>query len=764
MSDFDADAYIKDHAGGTADAFDVGGYIADHQKSKEPGFFDGSVKSTIDALPMIGGAIGGVLGTPADAVTGPMGNIVGAGIGGYLGTATKNLINHYYDPASAPKTTADAITQPIVGGAEQGLMQGAGEGAIPALAKSFQATGDVTKWAATKALSNMGGVAPDVIKEYASASDRIKAAPSVDALKDISDKYVGSLSDAVADGKIGVEDAKTAYKEHVSDVSGAVDKLTSNLKDDYKTAGYEAREGLTSAVQTLNDAHTSNIKQVASDVYDTVDRLRDDVVTGSNKALDVLDQSGARIDLAPVHQQIANTVERLRGYGTAEANAVADQVESWKALNMGQSESKPIGFQAADKVQELSPATYELQRPAGLAPARWVTGDTPGTDRWAQAGLLGKQVSPPVEFQPLAPKLGTTQSVGAVQAKRLVQGLGKLVDYSGNPATFDELKGGAFKDIKDALNAKLKATVPDYATAMLPVAADTDLLSRSRAFGDRARGAGILQNIDAPAKLEQRAALDELGKKYGQDFIGSADPKSLPEYKGLQQAQAKVDALRPDRVADKIEQTIGASRQQEALNQIASSQPAKDLAAAKTAADQAKQNLAPFKSLAPNGADQTAAQQKLNQLASGKNIELTDMFQRLGKLTDTDFVQAMHDRNVQDAFQKGAYNGSRNAVRFGGVGGAVGYFLGGLSGAAGGMAGGKVLGGIVDQYGPAITKRILDGAIQVSRSPTAQTIMSLSIPDAAKKTMLLGLQNYLMRGKPNPKEYDQIHKALKGAQ
>jgi hypothetical protein len=168
--------------------------------------------------------------------------------------------------------------------------------------------------------------------------------------------------------------------------------------------------------------------------------------------------------------------------------------------------------------------------------------------------------------------------------------------------------------------------------------------------------------------------------------------------------------------------------------------------------------------LAPNGADQTAAQQKLNQLASGKNIELTDMFQRLGKLTDTDFVQAMHDRKVQDAFQKGAYNGSRNAVRFGGVGGAVGYFLGGLSGAAGGMAGGKVLGGIVDQYGPAITKRILDGAIQVSRSPTAQTIMSLSIPDAAKKTMLLGLQNSLMRGKPNPKEYDQIHKALKGAQ
>ena len=52
--------------------------------AREPGLFDGSVKSTIDALPAIGGVVGGALGTPFDVVSGPAGTVVGAGIGGFL--------------------------------------------------------------------------------------------------------------------------------------------------------------------------------------------------------------------------------------------------------------------------------------------------------------------------------------------------------------------------------------------------------------------------------------------------------------------------------------------------------------------------------------------------------------------------------------------------------------------------------------------------------------------------------------------------------
>jgi hypothetical protein len=48
------------------------------------------------------------------------------------------------------------------------------------------------------------------------------------------------------------------------------------------------------------------------------------------------------------------------------------------------------------------------------------------------------------------------------------------------------------------------------------------------------------------------------------------------------------------------------------------------------------------------------------------------MFQRLGKMTDTDFIQAMHDRRILDTFEKGATNGSRNTL----MGGVIGFLFG----------------------------------------------------------------------------------------
>lgn len=134
--------------------------LPDHPNS-EPGLFDGAVKSTIDSLPMIGGVVGGALGTPADVVAGPMGNVAGAAVGGYLGTATKNLINSYYDPQSAPKTLTEAVAQPVVGGVAQGLAQGAGEAVAPYVAKGIQAAVDPTadalrSFAAKKAIAATG--------------------------------------------------------------------------------------------------------------------------------------------------------------------------------------------------------------------------------------------------------------------------------------------------------------------------------------------------------------------------------------------------------------------------------------------------------------------------------------------------------------------------------------------------------------------------------------------------------------------------------
>lgn len=634
-----------------------------------PSYVDQAIKGTVDSLPMLGGIAGGILGTPADAISGPGGNIAGAAIGGYLGTAAKNLINHYYDPASAPQTTTQALTQPFVGGLEQGLMQGAGEAVAPIVGKAIGAAAgagsQVAKWAGTKLLSSAGGVSPDVIRTYAKFSDRINAAPTEEALKNISDEFVGKLASDVETKKLSADQAQTAFNTFHSD-----------LKDAYKTAGYDARDAVTSAQQTLKDAHNARLQQLSGDVYDTINQLKSDVQTGSQKALDVLDASDATrnsakgvnpfVALKSVHSQIDSTIGQLQKAGTDESLAVADKLRAYKG---------------------------RLTKMGGNA------GEIPSTD-----------------------------------AKKLIQGLDKITKYSPMAGAFDDVKNAAFKDIRGALDQTLKDQVPAYRAAMEPVAADADLLGRvSSDFGDRQTAVTNLGRINAPSAIEKRAALEQLGKKYGADFVAGAQPENLPEQAIVNRAQAARDALRPDRVADKIEQTAGASRQKAALDQAQAGYQA------------AQERLAPFKPLAPNLAGQTQAQSKLGQI--GKNIEVDRMFGELGKLTNTDFIQAMKDRGVQAAFQKGAYNGSRNTLFGSIVGSVAGWGLGGGAlGVGTGAATGASWGRMVDQWGPALTKKVLDGAIRVGKNPTLQTIAGLELPEPMKRSMVVGLENYFTRG------------------
>lgn len=622
--------------------------MPDHQ-AEPPGAFDGTTKNMIDSLPMIGGVVGGILGTPADAVVGPVGNMVGAGIGGYVGTAAKNLINKYYDQASAPKSMTDVMTQPLVGGAEQGLMQGVGEATAPFIQKGLQAGADViksgSKWIGAKLLSNLGGVRPEVIKEYSQFSKRINAAPSVDALKEVSDDVVGKLASDLDTKKLSLDQAHEAFKG-----------LQSDLKDAYRSSGYDARDAVNSAQQSLKDAHNTRIQNLSSDIYDTVNKLKSDVKEGSGKALETLNKSDAHVNLDPVYSQIDSTVDRLGKAGTDEAEAVAAKLNDYKSR--------------------------------------------------------------------LLEKHGTT--IPAPDAKKLIQGLDQITEYSPMAGSFDKAKNSAFKDIRSSLDSTLKGSVPEYAKAMEPVAADADLLNRVSDFGDKQSAAGLLGRINAPNQMERRAALQELGQKYGPDFVSAASPHNLPEQQLLNRAQSSQEALRPDRVAEKIDQTLASSRQKSALE------------AAQSGYLAAQEKLAPFKSLAPNVAGQTTAQQKLLQLSKGKNIELEEMFSKLGKLSNTDFIQAMKDNQIKSAFEKGATNGSRNTL----MGAIAGFTFAGVPGLAGGGSAGRV----IDQWGPAITKKILDGVIKVASNPTAETISRLDLPQPIKKNMLIGLQNYLLKG------------------
>lgn len=530
--------------------------------------------------------------------------------------------------------------------AQNAAMTGSVSAAIPPAWDLLKGSVNTIGQGGSKLLSYIGGANPDAIKEYSQFSDRINSAPGPDQLKQISDDFVGKLSNDVDAKKLSVDQAKQAYQGFQTDI-----------KNTYQTAAYDARDAVTSAQQTLKDAQNAKIQQVSGDVYDKINQLKSDIQQGSGQALKTLDKSNSMIDLAPTYSTIDNTIGKLQKSGTDDSLAIADKLQTYK-------------------------------------------------DR-------------------LIANNGTT--VAAPDAKKLVQGLDQITTYSPMAGSFDQAKNAAFKGVRSSLDQTLKGTVPEYQQQMQSVASDSDLLNRVSDFGDKQTAAGLLNRINAPNQMERKAALDQLGQKYGTDFIGAVDPKNLPENQFLEQALAKQDSLRPDVVKQKIMQTLASSREQTALT------------GAQQGLESSEAALAPFKSLAPNSSGQTQSQQKLAQLGQGKNVELTDMFQKLGKLTDTDFIQAMKDNNTLASFQKGAANGSRNTL----IGGITGWMFGGIEGAAVGASAMRA----VDQWGPAMTKKALDVGIQVSKMPNVQSmsqaISNASLPSPIKQNMMNGLQNYM---------------------
>lgn len=611
-------------------------------------YYGGQIAGAIGTAPIYGAglkAAGLASEIPAAAegsgLLGKAGNF-GARMGqtGAQGAALGALTNPHTEGSDESLDMGDRLKNSAISG-----LFGA---ALPVAGTVVKGAAGAVKAGAVKGLS-MLGVAPGTISEYLQFSDRINAAPTLEKLKDVSDEYVGKLSEDVSDKKLSVDQAQDAFKA-----------LHTDLTNKYQTEGLDARAALASAQQTLKDAHLNSITQTAQDVSDTIQNLRQEVVEGSRKSYDILGTSKDSMPTAPIKRQVTMLMNNLKIAGKT-----------------------PIGGDASQAVNQLQTIRDQLNQ-------------------------VGKTI-------PLT------------EVKKMVQQLQTSTSYGQNAAQFSEAGDKAIKVLSQGINNRLKTgfdVSEPYAEQMGKVASNTGLLSDVGEFADNARGGGFLKNIENPTNVARKSALQQLGNKYNADFVGAVNPENLPEQKLVTGAQNKLDTLRPDRVKEAI------------ANQSAASPEAAKLSGAQGALEKSKEALAPFKSLAPNAADQTQTQQKLAQLAKGKNIELTDMFDKLGKLTDTDFVQAMHDQHIQEAFKKNVTNGSRNTV-FGAV---VGGAFGGLGGAAAGAAFGR---NILDIYGPKVTKVILDGAIKVAKNPTVQTIANLQVPDEVKQHFATALSNYM---------------------
>lgn len=263
MSGFDPDSYIQAN---TPAGFDPDSYIS--QNSAKPGFMERAVKGTIDALPAIGATTGAILATPGDAVAPGLANMAGAYAGGYLGTATKNLINRYYDPESAPKTATEAITSPMVGGANQASIQGAGDFVAPYVAKAVQSA---------------AGPAASALKSFAAK----KAVAATGATGVQASKFAtGTGQELIDQGLVKFGDSQAGVAKRIS---GALDqtgeKIGSVLQDLDKKGVTVAHSDIVDALRKRADSLGKDPSQFG--VSDSLSKLADRIET-------MAEQSGSK--------------------------------------------------------------------------------------------------------------------------------------------------------------------------------------------------------------------------------------------------------------------------------------------------------------------------------------------------------------------------------------------------------------------------------------------------------------------------------------
>lgn len=194
------------------------------------------IDKVVDWLPTIGAVGGGILGTPADIVSGPAGNIIGAAGGGALGEAGKEFI-------TGEKPNALKIgEQGALGGASQGV----GEIAGPLIGKAvgkvaeLPIIGPIIKGVSNWGESNFAKLfgAGDVSSVDGGVNGLVKTANevgltklnSLNAIREASgtalDTAGKNLGDALA--QADAKGAGTTYKELTDIIDKYAPKITSD--------------------------------------------------------------------------------------------------------------------------------------------------------------------------------------------------------------------------------------------------------------------------------------------------------------------------------------------------------------------------------------------------------------------------------------------------------------------------------------------------------------------------------------------------------
>lgn len=686
--------------------------------------------------------------------------------------STKNLVEKFREDVTQRNESKEKLpwvhhAAEAVGGAmgSVGLTRKAGaaavEKAVPGtLAKVAKATA-LPKGAGfvRKAVQEVGGIAKEAAKGALDMTEQAVARRVF--LEKPGFEKPGSIQDAASLGaKVsgGVRALGTVAKVLAPVGRGALAVfLGSNSKDiKYYVDNFDRLKNQEADIGKLSDSMMDAVDKIKND-FDTAKLSQQE----AQRALDQLEASvrlthkGKQYDLQQQLQAAKAEMDIAFREGKARLDMFRQHVPNHLVDDVGGSvkDLRDIVTQShLDKLKVLTDSKEAVNLQGltdtidqAVAELKVDGGKAFGEAGRASAAKLGDYKR---ELLKLAEKF--PDGIPAREAWKIVHGLDNDVNWAKTVPEMSKIVDGTLSRVRGDLQGRLTEAVPGYAQAVETNRAYGRMLDdAAEYFASPDQALNSLQNISSPQKYRVRQALLEIGEATGKDFnpiVSSADQAS--EILGSPRAQdimkkGSAEAQRVEELQKQL-QMYQDPRQAEQLNQqimgqVNSSPQAANLAQAKGAVDATQKMNDLFK-----GFSDMTIESKIKAVVRGHEA-MKGRFKFLSQLSNEDFMQAVNDMAALSSFNKTNMAGSRRvnmftALGYAGASNADPVKRGTISALTG------VLGGMVDQFGAPMARKILDSVGAVNGMMTEAKIMAMDLPSNIRNDLVSQLAKALYLG------------------
>lgn len=447
-------------------------------------------------------------------------------------------------------------------------------------------------------------------------------------------------------------------KDSAKWAAGKVGRIFASVPED-TTARYISNPSIINNAPS-RDQINDQVLNLKNNAQDQLDKAQEDLVNAKGDASDKKQSFREALKNTNLTSMVGNVTDAI---GKLKDSVVKGSQDAYKTL-----------FKADGKV-ETKPLVNLLQNHIDSMTVNGVPASSSAEQSIKEIKAMQDRLN----------NMGT--HVYMPQAKQILQGLDKDINYSNSVGSFAPQTDHAFSSLRTAIDEDVKTQVSDYKAKMINVSRQTRLLNAaSDNFGTPEKAISNLNNISSQkGQAVHLPIIEALGQETGQDL-------STPVNDFL----TKQKVLSTPSLFEK---------------HISELPESKAVTAAQEAVDTAKSKSDLFKGITPQ-----SITSKTKALGGANNYGAEATLAPIDEAHGTNLQSQIQARNDADQFSKTDTNGSRKTMLGTVVGGSLGLLSHGVEGGAIGASVGANVGHFADKYSGQAFKYGLDKAASLGES------------------------------------------------